>query len=119
MESHCLNHQGRLATTRCVSCLKPLCNDCIQPYEEGTFCGEECHEAALAAAERAVVMAQAEAELKAWRQKQFAIKMVTLLVVGGGLYFGWDMLPKVLTENLEKLWQMIVDLIKAGFPGKK
>lgn len=118
MESHCLNHQGIVATHRCVSCLKPLCSNCIQQFAEGVFCSTECHEQAESAAERAVQIAQSDADLKAWKQKQFAIKMVVTLVIGGGLYFGWDVLPSALTDNLEKFWDLIVSFVKKGFPGK-
>lgn len=98
--------------------MKPLCQDCIQQFAEGNFCSEQCHESAAAAAVRGAEIAKSDAELKAWQQKQFAIKMVTILVLGGVFYFGWDLLPSVVTDNLEKIWDMIVGFLKKGFPGK-
>ncbi len=117
MKSHCLNHQDREATHRCVSCLKPLCESCIQSYAAGIFCGDECHEKSAATQERAAEIARSDRELKEWQQRQSAFKIITFVVVGFLLFFGWDHLPSVMTDNVEKLWDSMKALVKKGFPG--
>lgn len=110
MQSHCLNHQDKVATHRCVSCLKPLCESCIQTFPEGIFCGQQCHDSAGAAAERAAAIAKSDRELAEWQQRQLAFKIITTVVIGFGLFFGWDHLPSVITSNAEKLWSAIKGL---------
>ena len=118
MESHCLRHQGRVATKRCVSCLKPLCDECTQAYTGGIYCSDTCHEQASATEQRAAKIAQSDKELKEWQQKMMAIKLVVALVTVCVLYFGWDYFPAVVTDNVEKLLDMIKGLF-SKMSGKK
>lgn len=118
MESHCLKHQGRVATKRCVSCLKPLCDECTQAYTDGIYCGDTCHEAAKATEARAAQIAQSDAELKEWQQKQMAIKMVVSLVVVCVLFFGWEHFPSAVTDPVEKIWASIKGLVGSLSPKK-
>lgn len=110
MQSHCLNHQEKVATKRCISCLKPLCENCVQAYTEGVFCGDDCRTKSLATAERAATIAASDRQLAEWQQRQTAYKIITTVVVGFGLFFGWEHLPAVLTDNVEKLWAAIKGL---------
>jgi len=41
----CLNHPDRLATARCKSCSKPICDDCKFVSEIGVVCSPECLDA--------------------------------------------------------------------------
>ena len=52
-------------------------------------------------------MAKDEAELRQWRQKKAAIKMITWVVVGCALFFGWDYFPPVFTDKVEALWKTV------------
>lgn len=40
----CLNHTDREATTRCVCCFKPLCQECVTRRGRDVFCSPECEE---------------------------------------------------------------------------
>jgi len=104
VESQCLRHQGRTATKRCVSCLKPLCHECAQAYADGVYCSDGCHQAALETRERAAKIAQSDRELKEWQQKRMATNMMISLVVVAVLFFGWEYFPAWLTDNVEKFW---------------
>lgn len=104
MASHCLNHPGILATKRCVSCLKPLCDSCTQLYPEGIFCGERCHQLAEAAAEKAAILAADEKILKERQQRTLAYKMIAWVTTISAVFFGWDYLPTVITDNVEQFW---------------
>lgn len=106
MQSHCLKHQERPAVSRCQSCSIPLCGDCTQSYAEGIFCSSQCHDNAEESKKRGAVLAKSEADLKEWQQRQWAIKTITCVVIGFALFFGWDHLPTVLTDNVEKLWHV-------------
>jgi recombinational DNA repair protein (RecF pathway) len=104
MSSHCLNHPGILATKRCVSCLKPLCDSCTQLYAEGVFCGEPCHESAVAAAEKGAVIAAEEKALRERQQRALAYKMIAWVSVIAILFFGWDYFPEAVTDKIELYW---------------
>ena len=107
MESHCLNHQGTVATKRCTSCSIPLCDVCATPYPEGVFCSARCHQSAQEGVQRAAQLAREEAELRQWRQKRAAVKMITWVVVGCALFFGWDYFPPAFTDKVEALWKSV------------
>ena len=38
----CLNHTDRPAASRCETCFKPLCDDCIVETDGVHFCSSEC-----------------------------------------------------------------------------
>lgn len=116
MQSHCLQHQDRVATHRCVSCSRPLCESCVQSYPEGVFCSAECHDRAAEASVRLGKIQQDEKALAEWKQRQMAYKLITYTVVGFLIFFGWDHFPSVITDNVEKLWKAIKDFLKAAFP---
>ncbi len=113
MESHCLKHQGRPATKRCVSCLKPLCDECSQAYADGIYCGETCHVAAQEASQRAAVIAQSDKELAEWRQKQLAIKLIVMACLVFVFIMGWDYIPASVTDVVEGWWDGLT-----GIPDK-
>lgn len=109
MVSHCLKHQDKVATARCVSCSIPLCDLCQQPYEDGIYCSDRCHEAAKEGKVRVAALKKQEAETRKRQQKQTAIKLVVYLVLGLGLYFGWDLLPEGLTSVVEEFWAKMTE----------
>jgi hypothetical protein len=116
MQSHCLNHQERVATHRCVSCSRPLCQDCVQSYPDGVYCSTECHDKSVEASGRLAKIAADEKALAEWKQRRAAYKIIAYVVVGFALFFGWDHLPHVLTDNVEKLWGIFKGFLKKAFP---
>ena len=44
--SVCVNHTNREATSRCTSCHKPSCDDCIVKADGAVYCSSRCAEAA-------------------------------------------------------------------------
>lgn len=48
--SVCLNHPDTPAVTRCVTCGKPLCENCIVA---GKYCSDSCRNAGISGAQRA------------------------------------------------------------------
>lgn len=119
MDSHCLRHQDRVATKRCVSCLKPLCEQCTQAYTDGIYCGEDCYQKAAETRDRAAKIAQSDKELKEYQQKMMAIRMVVALVTVCVLFFGWEFFPAVVTDNVEKLWDAMTGFLDSGSGKKK
>ncbi|GMV79460.1 MAG: hypothetical protein AMXMBFR7_06440 [Planctomycetota bacterium] len=42
--SVCINHTSRPATARCITCHKPVCEDCVVRHEGSTFCSGACRD---------------------------------------------------------------------------
>ena len=42
MSSICVNHTSRAATQRCVSCHKPICDECIVESSGNVYCSQVC-----------------------------------------------------------------------------
>ncbi len=40
----CLNHSGTQAQSRCTTCIKPICGECIVEVNNDHFCSENCAE---------------------------------------------------------------------------
>jgi hypothetical protein len=38
----CLNHTSTPATSRCITCFKPLCDECIHINGNDHFCSVDC-----------------------------------------------------------------------------
>ncbi|MDX9978960.1 MAG: B-box zinc finger protein [Lentisphaeria bacterium] len=43
-DSVCLNHPDRAATTRCCTCFKPICGECVVRAHGEEFCSAACRE---------------------------------------------------------------------------
>jgi hypothetical protein len=43
-DSVCLNHPDRSATTRCCTCFKPICGECVVRAHGEDFCSAECRQ---------------------------------------------------------------------------
>ncbi len=106
-ESRCLKHQERVATARCAACLKPLCDECALPTEEGTFCGFECHQKRLAANQRVEQMQAEEEAMKAWRFQRKLVSTAVWLLVIVGLAVGWPYIPDSITGPIEAMWASV------------
>ena len=42
--SICVNHPNREATSRCSSCHKPICGDCIVKAGDAVYCSQTCQQ---------------------------------------------------------------------------
>lgn len=113
MQSYCLKHQDRPASSRCRSCSKPLCAECSQPFTEGVYCGQACYDKALEATARLAVIKKDEEALALRRQKILAVKLVVYLVIFLALFLGWDYLPPSLTKAISGAWSSFLKYFKA------
>lgn len=57
-------------------------------------------------------MAKQDAELKKRQQTQAAIKTIVYVVLGFGLFFGWEYLPEGFTSMVETMWAKLKGLGK-------
>jgi hypothetical protein len=114
MESHCLKHQGTVATARCGACSIPLCDLCVQLYDSGKYCGDACYQSVQEGKVRVARMAAQDEAIRKRRQTQTAIKTIVYIVLAGGLFFGWDSLPEAFTGQVESLWASVKGAFAKG-----
>jgi len=95
--SHCANHPSKEAGSRCTSCRKWLCDDCLNRYGARVYCGRRCQivgslratpEAAITAARRpvhavwAIAVASTASAILLWA---VGLKVAELVEVNRGL----------------------------------
>ena len=114
MQSHCLKHQEKVATARCGACSIPLCELCAQPYQDGVYCSDRCHQSVQEGQARMAKMAAEEEALRKRRQTQAALKMIFYVVAFCLLFFGWDYLPEGFTGWVEGMWKSVTDAFAKG-----
>lgn len=74
----CLNHPEIPAVTRCETCFKPLCEDCILLENGVQFCSGTCAENYSASGER---LDDFKAQERARRRRKRVRRLVTLIIV--------------------------------------
>lgn len=114
MQSHCLKHQERVATARCAACSIPLCDQCIQPYADGKYCSDQCHQSVQDGKVRQAKMDAQEEAVRKQQQTKAAIKTIVYVGIFCALFFGWDYLPEAFTGWVEEMWDSIQKAMKKG-----
>jgi hypothetical protein len=82
----CLNHTSVPAVSRCETCFKPLCEECILEIEGRHFCSEKCAENSFDKRGRMAVLDAANQKSKAAAMVR---NIVILLVLAGIAYAGY------------------------------
>ena len=78
----CLNHTDRPAVSRCLSCRKPVCEECIVESNGEKFCSVICREG----------HERTNANMDAYREKSgggFFGKIIKLAILAAIIYFAW------------------------------
>ena len=95
----CLNHSGSQAQTRCTTCMKPICGQCITEVNNDHFCSQNCAENHI----------RTSAEISRFKSKQKSgglKKLIYLAILGGLIWFGWtnkDSIMKFFDEKKNEL----------------
>ncbi|WDE96238.1 hypothetical protein PQO03_11020 [Lentisphaera profundi] len=79
----CLNHTDRAASNLCLSCRKPVCEDCVVESDGSHFCSATCAEG----------HARTNANMEVYRGKKkggFLSLIIKLAIIGAIVYFGWQ-----------------------------
>lgn len=82
----CLNHTSVPAVSRCETCFKPLCEDCILEVEGSHFCSEKCAENSLDKRGRIAILNAANQKSKS---AALVRNIIILLVFAGLAYAGY------------------------------
>lgn len=108
--SVCLNHQDRQTTIRCVSCLKPICEECVVAGGDGaTYCSQTCADHAVETADRFGEFRRLEEEDRLRQRQRAGRRVVTGLVfltlLAFALALGWPYLPTSVTGPLQQVYR--------------
>jgi hypothetical protein len=82
----CLNHTSTPAVSRCETCFKPLCEDCILEVEGSHFCSEKCAGDGIDKKGRIAVLDSVNQKSK---MAAFVGKIIVLLILLGLAYAGY------------------------------
>jgi len=82
----CLNHPDRAAVSRCETCFRPLCPECIRSTDGVHFCSETCARNYARSGER---MADFNAKARRGRFRRRVRRVLTLAVLAVLAYFAY------------------------------
>lgn len=82
----CLNHTDRDAVTRCETCFKPLCDECVIARNDIDFCSGTCADNYAESAER---MADQDDRARKRRARKRMKRLALLIILGALAYCGY------------------------------
>jgi hypothetical protein len=90
----CLNHTSTPATSRCTTCFKPICDECIIAENDEDFCCQICLEKHKRTSENIEALE---------RRKPSGLfkKIILLAIVSGAIYWAYNNQTKV-KEMIDK-----------------
>ncbi len=103
----CLNHTDRQAVTRCETCFKPICEECIVERDDVAFCSEKCAENYTESKDRieSYEIRQAAARRRK-RMRRAAILIVLILAA-----FTFHLWSKSNPQSLQNIQKWLSDII--------
>ena len=85
----CLNHPQTSAVSRCVTCFKPLCSECVVKEHDLDFCSEACATNYSRTNESIKDFGEKEAHRKLAKLVKKFVCLAILVIVGFLVYRYW------------------------------
>ncbi|MBQ9338356.1 MAG: B-box zinc finger protein [Lentisphaeria bacterium] len=86
--SYCLNHPDTPAVTRCATCGKHICAECIVERDGAQYCSEQCAQAAANSAGRVdTAVAAGDRLAKKSRIRSIVILIIVIAAAAAAWYF--------------------------------
>jgi hypothetical protein len=82
----CLNHTNVPAVSRCETCFKPLCEECVLEVEGSHFCSEKCAGDGIDKKGRIAVL---DSKNQKSRTSAVITKIVIFIILAGLAYAGY------------------------------
>lgn len=95
----CLNHTGIAAVARCISCMKPVCQECLVNVNSDNFCSDTCAENHI----------RTSADISRFKSKQksgILKKVIILAILGALIWLAWtkkDEIKQKINEQKEQI----------------
>ncbi len=86
----CLNHTDTPATSRCLTCFKPLCNRCVVTLGGQDFCSQTCADKHAATNQHLIEFQAREKARKARERMKKIIFIILFLAIAAGAYWYWS-----------------------------
>ena len=87
-DSVCLNHPNTPAVTRCATCGKPICSQCIVSKNGSNYCSQTCAANAADSAGRVNGALESEKRIAARRRiRNLIILVILIAAAAAGYYF--------------------------------
>ena len=99
----CLTHTDREATTKCATCVKPLCAECAATFEGNDFCSDECRLNFASSKQRVADAAEKSAASAKIMRKKKMVRMITSLIVIIAVVAGAILIHRARPDLLDKL----------------
>lgn len=98
--SVCLNHPTIEAVARCATCSKPICGECAQVNENGTYCSQLCYDNAKRTGMMVEDVERRKAKVNMRRRLKIIINLLILAAIACGIYYFY-------TKNKSKVDQAV------------
>ena len=109
-ESVCLNHPDTPAVTRCATCGKPICAECIVTRNGSHYCSTACAASAELTADRVGQVQEARARSERRRGRRALVMLIVLLVLAAVAYYFYSRNR----EEVEQIGAWAADGIRSG-----
>ena len=110
----CLNHPDRSGVSRCTTCFKPLCDECILERDGLHFCSQECSENETRTSENVdAFQDQSRRDRKRRRKRKMLVRLVILIVIVAAAWYWCSTHPKQ-AGNLWRSLKRTVGLEEKG-----
>ena len=99
--SVCLNHPDQPASSRCTTCFKPVCGECITRAHGEDFCSEQCASNYGATRDTIEEFQQQTDRRRAAKRRR---RLIMLIILGVAAYFAYRYIrenPDVYPENVQ------------------
>lgn len=86
-ESVCLNHPDTPAVTRCATCSKPICKQCIVSKNGSSYCSRQCADNAAESVGRVGQVLENKKKADAKARRRTVIAAILLLAAAAAAYW--------------------------------
>lgn len=100
--SVCLNHPDRAAVSRCTTCFKPICGECVIRSQGEAFCSEQCKANCESTRPGVEEFQERENRRRAARRRRRLVILVVLAVVAYLAYRQYRANPNAVQELKQK-----------------
>ena len=105
--SVCLNHPNVEAVARCATCSKPVCGECAQVHDGGTYCSQLCHDNAKRTGMMIEDVERRKAKANFRRRLKMIINLLVLAAIAGGAYYFYTRNKSKVDQTLKEAGQTV------------
>ena len=101
-DSVCLNHPNSPAVTRCATCGKPICSQCIVSKNGSDYCSQKCADNAADSVGRVNSALESEKRIAARRRIRTLIILVILIAAAAAGYYFYQQNKDTVDQHIKQ-----------------